>query len=166
MDITEFNEALYASSKGVVVERRKDLILPVLVLLIGVALLVANYLLENGDDANNLKSTLVLAGGVVVLLGVTLCGTRIFGSGAPYHKGDKCMLESKYYSFDRSQQAEVVKAVTACDKEVLDALAESDIAGVTVVCYYSPRSNYVAMQAFVYEDFSYKDITPFEVRVE
>lgn len=166
MDITEFNEALYASSKGVVVERRKDLIVPILVLLAGVALLVANYLIENGDDANNLKSTLVLAGGAVVVLGVALCGIRVFGSGAPYHKGDKCMLVSKQYSFDRSQQAEVVKAVTACDKEALDALEESDIAGVTVVCYYSPRSRYVAMQAFAYEEFSYKDITPFEVKAE
>ncbi|MBR6655952.1 MAG: hypothetical protein IKL20_05045 [Alistipes sp.] len=164
--MSEFNEALYASSKGVVVERRKSLIVPILVLLAGIALLVVNFFIENGDDANNLKSTLVLAGGAVVLLGVALCGIRIFGSGAPYHKGDKCMLVCKQYSFDRSQQDEVVKIVTACDKEALDNLEEGDIAGVAVLCYHSPRGKFVAMQAFAYEEFTYKEITSFKVKAE
>lgn len=166
MDITEFNEAMYASSKGVIVERRKSLIVPILVLLVGICLLVGNYFIDNGEDSNNLKSTLVLAGGAVVLLGVALCGVRIFGGGAPYHKGDNCMLVSRQYSFDRSQQASVVKVVSACDKEALDNLEESDIAGVTVLCCHSPRGKYVAMQAYAYEEFTYKEITPIKVKNE
>ena len=55
MDIKNFNEALYVSSNGVVVERRKSIIVPVLVLLAGLGVLAINLFIENGDDANNLK---------------------------------------------------------------------------------------------------------------
>lgn len=163
MDIKDFNEALYASSNGVVVERRQNIIVPVLVLLVGVTLLVANYFIENGSDANNLKSALVLIGGAISLVAVALCGARIFGGGAPYHTKDKCFLVRKQYSFDRSQQENVVKVVEACDKSALDAIGESDIAGVSVICYYSPQSKFCAMQAFAYEEFIYKGITSLKI---
>ncbi len=159
MDIKNFNEALYASSNGVVVERRRNIIVPVLVLLLGVALLVANCFIENGSDANNLKSALVLIGGAITLVSVALCGVRIFGAGEPYHTADKCFLVRKQYAFERSQHDSVVKAVEACDKVALDKIKESDIAGISVLCYYSPNSNFCAMQAFAYEEFVYKGIT-------
>ena len=164
MDIKDFNEALYASSNGVVVERRKSIIVPVLVLLAGAALLVVNYFIDNGTDANNLKSALVLVGGCVSLVGVALCGVAIFGGGEPYHTDDKCFLVRRQYSFDRAQRDSVVKAVEACDKLALDGIEESDIAGISVVCYHSPRSKYVAVQAFAYEEFVYQSITPMKVK--
>ena len=159
MDIKNFNEVLYASSNGVVVERRQSIILPVLVFLVGVALLVGNSFVENGADANNLKSALVLVGGAILLIGGALCGVRVFGGGAPFHVDDNCFLVRHHYSFDRAQLNDVVKAVESGDKSLLDALAESDIAGVSVLCYYSPKSNFCAMQAFAYEEFVYKSIT-------
>ena len=79
MDIKNFNEALYASSNGVVVERRKSIIVPVLVLLAGLGVLAINLFIKNGDDANNLKSALVLVGGAITIIGSSLCGSRIFG---------------------------------------------------------------------------------------
>ena len=160
MDIKNFNEALYASSNGVIVERRKSLVMPLIVLLVGIGLLVANYFIENGDDANNLKSALVLAGGIISVAGIALCGIRIFGGGVPYHKEDKCYLIRKKYSFVRAQQGAVVKAVEKCDKLALDGMSESDIAAISVICYYSPRSKYCIMQAFAYDELLYKEITP------
>ncbi len=164
MDIKDFNEALYASSNGVVVERRKNIILPLIVLLAGVGLLISNCFINNGADENNLKSTLVLAGGIVTLIGVILCGIRLFGTGAPYHTKDRCFLVRKQYSFDREQRSAVIKAVEACDKLALDSLEESEIAGITVLCYYSPHSKYCTMQAFAYEDFAYNSITTLKIK--
>lgn len=164
MDIKDFNEALYASSNGVVVERRKSIIIPIFILLAGVALLVVNYFIENGTDANNLKSALVLMGGSITLIGVAWCGIRIFGGGAPYHTADKCFLTNEQYSFDRAQRDEVVKAIESCDKSAIDNLEESDIAGLSVLCYHSPRSKYCAMQAFAYEEFVYKAITELRIK--
>ena len=164
MNINDFNEALYASSNGVVVERRQNIVVPFLVLAAGIAVLVVNYFIENGDEANNLKSALVLIGGATALIGIALCGVRIFGGGAPYHTIDKCFLERKQYSYERDAREEVIKAVEACDKLALDAIKESDIAGITVVCYHSPRSKYCAMQAFAYEEFVYKGITRMNIK--
>lgn len=166
MDIKDFNEALYVSSNGVVVERRKSIIVPILIALVGVALLVANGFIENGEDANNLKSTLVLVGGIISITGAIICGVRAFGSGAPYHKGDNCFLIRRQYSFERSQVESIVKAVEACDKLALDGEDESDIAGILVLSYHSPRSKYVAMQAFVYDEFVYKGITKLKIKSE
>jgi hypothetical protein len=163
MSISDLNEAIYASSNGVIVERRKTIIVPVLVLLVGVAMLIANYFVENGGDANNLKSTLVLAGAGVLLLGIILCGVAIFGEGRPYHNVDKCYLTLKQYSFDRSQQKEVVKAVNSGEKRALAELEEGEVAGILAICYYSPNGKFVAMQAFAYEEFTYKPITELKI---
>lgn len=163
MNLSEINEAIYASSNGVIVERRKNIIMPILVLLAGAALLVVNYFIENGSDSNNLKSTLMLAGGCVLMLGVILSGIAIFGEGRPYHTLDKSYLTLKQYSFDRSQQSVVEKVVNSGDRKSLDAIEEGEVAGIIAVCYYSPKGKFVAMQAFAYEEFTYKPITELKI---
>ena len=164
MNIKDFNEALYASSNGVIVERRKSIVMPLVILLIGILFLAVNSFVKAGDDTNNLKSFLVLAGGLVTLVGVAYCAVNIFGGGAPYHMVDKCFLIREQYAFDRSQIKDVQMAVERCDKEALDAIEESDIAGISVVCYYSPKSDYCAMQAFAYEDFVYNSISKLSIK--
>ena len=164
MEIQEINEAIYASSNGVVVERRKSIIIPIIILLAGVALLVLNYFIDNGNDANNLKSALVLVGGALSLGGAILSGTRLFGEGAPYHKTDKCFLTRKQYSFAREQEGEVVKIVNSNDKKALDTLDESSVMALLVLCYYSPNGSFVAMQAFAYSDFIYKPISELKIK--
>ena len=164
MNIKDFNEALYASSNGVVVEHRKRIIIPIIILLIGVAMLVANYFIEDSESVNNLKSALILFGGLATIVGIAYCVACIFGSGTPYHKEDKCLLLCNQYSFDRAQLQVVEEAVKLCDKSALDALPESDIATLPVICYYSPKSSYCAMQAYMYEGFDYQSVTPFSTR--
>ena len=163
MNLSEINEAIYASSNGVIVERRKNIIMPILVLLAGAAMLVANCFIENGSDTNNLKSTLMLAGGCVLMLGVILSGIAIFGEGRPYHTLDKNYLTLKQYSFDRSQQRVVEKAVNSGDRKSLDTIEEGEVAGIIAICYYSPKGKFVAMQAFAYEEFTYKPITELKI---
>jgi hypothetical protein len=165
MNLSEINEAIYASSNGVIVERRKNIIMPILVLLAGAAMLVVNCFIENGSDTNNLKSTLMLAGGCVLMLGVILSGIAIFGEGRPYHTLDKNYLTLKQYSFDRSQQRVVEKAVNSGDRKSLETIEEGEVAGIIAVCYYSPKGKFVAMQAFAYEEFTYKPITELKIVV-
>lgn len=164
MEIKEINEAIYASSNGVVVERRKSIVVPILLLLSGVALFVLNYFIENGSDANNLKSSIVLVGAGLMLLGGLLGGIAIFGEGLPYHKTDKCFLVCKKYSFDHSQQQEVTAAVNSGEKSKLDAIKESNITGVLAVCYYSPKGDFTAMQVFAYDELDYKPISEVKIR--
>ena len=164
MDIQEINEAIYASSNGAVIERRKPIFVPLLVLVAGLAMLVGNYYIGNGADYTALKSTLALVGGVLILVGVALCGIAVFGGGLPYHKADKCFLSLKRYSFERVQEKDVAKAINSVDKSALDAVKESDVAGILAICYYSPKGTFVAMQAFAYEELDYKPITGVKIR--
>ena len=97
------------------------------------------------------------------MLGIILCSVAIFGEGLPYHKTDKKYLTLKQYSFDRSQQNEVEKAVKSGNRGELDAIEESEVAGVIAVCYYSQKGTFVAMQAFAYEEFDYKPITELNI---
>lgn len=164
MNIKDFNEALYASSNGVVVERRRDILIPIIILLVGAAMLVANSFIESGENTNNLKSALILFGGLIALVGVVYSATTIFGNGSPYHIDDKCFLVQKQYLFERAQIDAVVKAVECGDKKALDAIKEGDIAALTVVCCYSPKSSYCVMQAYAYEDFVYNSITKLVIK--
>ena len=159
MNIKDFNEALYTSSNGVVVERRKSTIIPIVVLVAGFAMLAANWFISDSVEMNNLKSALILIGGFTAIIGAICASGSIFGGGMPYHNGDKCFLVRKQYSFERSRIDEVVKAVQQCDRTAVENIGESEIAGVTVLCYYSPNSNYCVMQAFVYEEFTYQSVT-------
>ena len=127
-------------------------------------MLVANYLIENGNDTNNLKSSLVLAGGALSLLGAALCGMRIFGGGVPYHKADRCFLVSRQYSFDLSQRREVENIVKDVNRVALENIEESDVTSILVLCYCSPKGSFVAMQAFVYDEFDYKPITELKIK--
>lgn len=164
MNIKDFIEALYASSDGVIVERRRSIVIPLLVLLVGVALLVVNCFIDGGEATNNLKSSLILAGGLITLVGVAYCLVNVFGGGAPYHKGYNCFLARKQYAFDRAKIDAVVKAVEACDRATLDTIGEGEIAELSVICYYSPNGDYCAMQAFVYEDFLYNSVTKLSIK--
>ena len=60
MDIRDFNEALYASSNGVIVERRQSIVLPVLVFLVGVALLHHKVVASLKTCPQLLQITLIL----------------------------------------------------------------------------------------------------------
>ena len=163
MNIKDFNEALYASSNGVVVERRKATLLPLLTLLAGIALLVVNAFVADTMEMNNLKSALILFGGLITIVGVAYTAVGVFGGGAPYHTGDRCFLERKLYSFDHAQRKAVVDAIEKGSKATLDTLQESDIASISVVCYTSPKSNYCVMQAFAYEGLDYDSICAMKV---
>lgn len=164
MDLKEINEVLYASSNGAIVERRKGVLMPVILLLVGAAMLVVNYFVDNGADANNLKSVLVLTGGCLSLVGVVLCGVRVFGGGEPFHKGENAFLVLRQYSFDREQRGAVVKAVNDVDVAALDAIGESDIDAIIVVSYCSPSGAYLVMQAYAYDEFVYKPITEVKIK--
>ena len=65
-------EALYALPDGIVVPRRKPLAVPLLVAVVGVAMLVVNALIPATAEYANLKSAVVLFGAAFVLVGAII----------------------------------------------------------------------------------------------
>lgn len=158
MDKNIFNEALYASCPDVVVCRRKSVVLPIVTLVTGVALLVVNSFIDNGGDSNNLKSSLVLLGGIIALVGVIVTLVRLFGRGEPYHKATRQFLSYDSYNFGHEQREKVLKAVKEADVESLKKLPQSEVASIAVMAYTSTGGEFVAMQPFAYEELEYRPI--------
>ena len=127
-------------------------------------MLIINAFVDNGADSNNLKSTLVLGGGLVAIAGIVLILERLLGEGAPYHKATKSFLCGRTYSFAAEQREQVMQAVKVCDVAALAKMPQSDVQSIVVVTYASKGHEFVALQPFVYEELEYRPIVDVVVK--
>ena len=100
MNKNQMAELLYALPDGVVVKGRKSKVVPLCLTLAGVVLLVVNGLLPATAGYEDLKSALVLFGGVIFATGVLLLLVRLFGdSGVPLYGENRVPLvwSERYY---------------------------------------------------------------------
>ncbi len=160
----DMREALCALPCGVIEKRRKTVAVPLLLLVAGVAMLVANGMLSGSADNADLKSALVLFGVALTLVGGIVTAARLFGAvGAPYHIGDKCFLCREELKFDKERAAEVAEAIRRGDFEALRAIPQSGVSAVTAVLYSSRASGFAACMAFEYADMEMRPICEMKV---
>ena len=104
MDKNKICEALYALSGNVVVKRRKFQLLPAVLFVAGAALIVVNNM-YGADLTNNLRSSIVFIGGIMVVAGMIMAAAQMFGSGgAPFHREERCFLLYEELYFDRGEK--------------------------------------------------------------
>lgn len=157
-------EALYALPDGVVVKRRKSVAVPLLLLVAGAAMLVANGFVGGSADNADLKSALVLFGVIMVLSGGITAAVRLFGDGgAPYHSGDGCFLRREELKFDKERAAEVADAIRRGDFEALRAIPQGGVSAVTAVLYSSAASGFAACRAFEYVELEMRPVCEMKV---
>ena len=77
MDKNKICEALYALSGNVVVKRRKFQLLPAVLFVAGAALIVVNNM-YGADLTNNLRSSIVFIGGIMVVAGMIMAAAQMF----------------------------------------------------------------------------------------
>lgn len=163
MDKIKICEAMYALPGGVVVRRRKSLVIPVVLLAVGVALLVLNSV-YNAALTNNLRSALVFIGASLALTGIILGAARCFGStGAPYYQAGRCYLGYDELYFDRSESGAVADSIAASNVSRLLTMPRAQVPAVTVCMYRTPDNGFVAMQAFEYVDLEYRPLTGLQI---
>ena len=78
MDKNKICEALYALSGNVVVKRRKFQLLPAVLFVAGAAMIVVNNM-YGADLTNNLRSSIVFIGGIMVVAGMIMAAAQMFG---------------------------------------------------------------------------------------
>ena len=157
-------EALYALPEYHIVKRRKSLFTPVVVLLIGVALIVANSLLAGGEDLDTLSSALILFGGTFVGVGVVLLFARFSDSGFdPYHSMDGCFLKREELKFQKEQRSAVLDLLSKKDFTTLRNLPSDGISALVVIVYSSPKSGFAAAQAYEYVDLELKPVSELKI---
>ena len=132
-------ELLYALPDGVVVKGRKSKVVPLCLTLAGVVLLVVNGLLPATAGYEDLKSALVLFGGVIFATGVLLLLVRLFGdSGVPLYGENRVPLVWSERYYPKSAASAVADCLTRHDWARLRSIAQSQVPAIRLVAYHTP----------------------------
>lgn len=163
MDKHKISEALYALPGDVVVKRRKSQLVCAVLFIAGAALIAVNNI-YGAELTNNLRSSIVFIGGILVVAGMVMAAARMFGSGgAPFHSGERCFLLYEELYFDRDTRSEVMQAVADGAVERLLGMKRAQVPALTVAVFRTSDNRFSAMQAFEYADLEYKPLTGLKI---
>lgn len=154
---------MYALPGGIILKKRKSLLIPVLLLLAGTALIAVNGLWGAAFTVD-LRSSAVFIAGALFVAGLLWTLARLLGSdGVPYHSGAKCFLQYDELYFDRKYGREVVDSVNGGDLRKMLALERSRVPAVAVALYRTPDWRFAALQAFEYIDLEYRPLSELQI---
>ena len=154
----KFFEALYTSC-DTIVARRKSIVLPILIIVAGIALPLFTTSLLKGSEFDNINSVVILAGiALAVGGGVWLLG-RLTGKGEPYSTKSEKFLDTRILSFSRSHRSEVLKAVGSRDLERLLAIPTCEVSALCVMISSLPDNSFAAAQVFEYAELEYRELS-------
>lgn len=157
MNKMKFFEALYASTPSVVA-RRRSVVLPIVVIILGIALPFIFMSILDDAQYDDINSSMVLIGiALAVGGGVWLLG-RLMGSGEPYHKDKGAFLITRTLSFDRSRRSEVINAIGSGDTAKLFATPTCEVSALCVMVSHTADNSFVAAQAFEYAELEYREL--------
>ena len=160
-------EMIYAQAEGAIVPRRKSIVWPVAMTVVGAGLLVLNGMIEATVQNGNLKSALLLFGAVFAIAGIVMVVVRLSGaSRAPYCVKDGCFLDKRELKFTKEQKNIVVDLLRKGDFVTLRSLQQSDVSALVVVEYSSPKSRVVACQAFENLELELRPVCDLMLKVE
>lgn len=158
MNKIKFYEALYASC-GDVVAHRKSVVLPLIVIIAGIALALVSTLALGAAEMEDISSTVMLAAILLIIGGGVWIVARLVGRGEPYNTTQRMFLETRTLSFDRSRRSQVLKAVSNGDIEALLAIPTCNVSALCVMISHLPDYSFAAMQAFEYAELEYKELS-------
>lgn len=160
MDKKKICESLYASHADVVVRRKKNYMLPAFVLLLGIVLVAANYLLAVESISTDISSALLLAAGATIMVGVLMLLSRIADrEGEPWHLPTNKPLKYEERFFPLEERKQVCELVEGGNYLKLVAADSGAVSGIAVAIYRTQDLSLVAMQAYEYLDYEYRPIT-------
>ena len=93
MDKNKICEALYALPGNVVVKRRKFQLLPAVLFVAGAAMIVVNNM-YGADLTNNLRSSIVFIGGILVVAGMIMAAAQMPSTARPATASPPCRLSN------------------------------------------------------------------------
>lgn len=156
-------EALYALPNGVVQPRRRSVMMPLVIALVGVALLAAYFVMLNGN-AGALGMSLIVAGGTLVLYGLVVTVVRIASNDTvPYHAATKSYMIYRERLYAHENGAMLKEAVAAGDLKRIEAIETSNVSALTLAECRTKDGSIVALA--LYEYANYEDRLAGEVTI-
>lgn len=163
----DMREMIYAQADGAIVPRRKSVVCPICLIVVGIGLLVLNGMMDATVENGNLRSALLLFGATFAITGIIMTVVRLSGaSKAPYCVKDGCFLDKKELKFTKEQKNIVIDLLRKGDFATLHSLGQSDVSALTVIEYSSPKSRVVACQAFEYLELELRPVCDLMLKVE
>lgn len=159
----EICEALYALPNGVVQPRRRSVVKPLCIALMGVVAMVANVLFT-GFSNDALSMLLIVLGVSFILYGIIVTMMRLIGNEqVPYHtpSGGYMNYRERYYS--REALAELTAAIAKHDKERIDSVKTSSISAITLAECSTKDCSVTAYALYEYDN--YEDRLVGEVKI-
>lgn len=146
-------EALYALPNGVVQPRRRSVVRPLCITLIGVAVMVANVIFT-GFSNDALSMLLVVVGVSLVLYGIIAIMMRMVGDErVPYHTPSRCYMKYRERYYSHEKLAELESALSVQDIEHIDSIETSSISAITLAECTTKDSAMVAYALYEYDNY-------------
>ena len=156
-------EVLYALPNGVVQPRRRSVVRPLCITLIGVAVMVANVIFT-GFSNDALSMLLVVVGVSLVLYGIIAIMMRMVGDErVPYHTPSRCYMKYRERYYSHEKLAELESALSVQDIEHIDSIETSSISAITLAECTTKDSAMVAYALYEYDN--YEDRLVGEVKI-
>ena len=112
----------------------------------------------------DLKSALVLFGGLIFAAGVLLLFVRLFGdSGVPLYGEDRVPLVWSERYYPKSAASAVADCLMRHDWARLRSIAQSEVPAIRLVAYHTPDEGFVACQAFEYVELEERPLTELHI---
>jgi hypothetical protein len=156
-------QALYSMPELHVVEHRRSVLQPVLLILVGAVLFVADSFVDMSNSTDSLKSALMLVASTLVFCGLIWGVVRLKGAGAPYCEPDGAFLQHKRLRFTKDKKTKIVDLVNSKDFSTLRSLEEDGVSAVVVEIYFSKKSKLCAAQVFEYSEMTFVPVTKVQV---
>lgn len=163
MDKNNLSEALYALPGGVVVRRKKSLVVPLVVLALGLGLIVLYYFTQDAMGDNLASSLTMLAGATTLVGGLMLTSALVDHEGKPAIQATGERLRYKEIYFPLEQRAEVQRFIDEGSIKRILASNASQSSGIVVAIYHSADLRLASMQAYEYIGYEYRPITGIKV---
>jgi hypothetical protein len=160
-------EMIYAQTEGAIIPRRRSVVVPIMVLVLGIVLLGLTAVIESTVENGNLRSALMLFGAIFAVVGLVIIVSRLSGaSRAPYCVKDGCFLDKKELKFTKEQKNIIIDLLRKGDFTTLRNLKQNDVSALVVIEYSSPKSRVAACQAFEYLELELRPVSDLVLKVE
>ena len=152
MKITDVCEALYALPGGAVTPRRRPIVKPVAIAILGLVLLAIDVVAV-ADDMDALSMLLIVAGIALACYGAVVSLVRLCGDDrVPYHLPSRGYMSRTERYYHRDQLFYIEAALARGDRAAIDAMPTTNVAMVTLVGYHAADDSLDAYALYEYVD--------------
>lgn len=153
MNTDNICKALYALPRGVVTPKRESIATQIIVLVVGIALLTANFLFVD-DSADTISMALLTLGIGMALYGIVVATIRHNSQHqVPYDNEVRCYMKYRERYYDRGLVAPIVSALERGDYEAIDIMPTTNIAAVVLVEYRSKYRRAYALYEYAEDEY-------------